>query len=122
MDTEYTAQKQCQPSISFTNNAWRTEARTLPAVSMLPKKINHIELPACEHNRELYYSLNIFTSGLYLLLFLQTCLSCWVWVSVVHHSKSRLYPEPHRGERVKQGMVHPRNIAISTSQNSSVWC
>jgi hypothetical protein len=31
--------------------------------------------------------------------------------------RSRSYPVPHRGERVKQGIVHPRNIAIITSQN-----
>ena len=30
---------------------------------------------------------------------------------------SRSYPVPHRDERVKQGMVHPRNIDIITSQN-----
>ena len=31
--------------------------------------------------------------------------------------RSRSYPVPHRGERVKQGTVHNRNTAIITSQN-----
>ena len=30
--------------------------------------------------------------------------------------RSRSYPVPHRGERVKQGTVHPRNTAIIKSQ------
>jgi hypothetical protein len=28
--------------------------------------------------------------------------------------RSRSYPVPHRGERVKQGTVHPRNIVVIT--------
>ena len=63
-------------------NAWRTEARILPSVSTLPKKINHNELPACEENKEVCCSHNSFTSRLYLLLFLRTCLSCCVCVCV----------------------------------------
>jgi len=30
--------------------------------------------------------------------------------------RSRSHPVPHRGERVKQGMVHPRNVVIITSK------
>jgi hypothetical protein len=31
--------------------------------------------------------------------------------------RSRSYPVPHRGERVKQGKVHPRNIVVITYKN-----
>ena len=31
--------------------------------------------------------------------------------------RSRSHPVPHRGERVKQGTVHPSNLAVIMSQN-----
>ena len=43
-----------------------------------------------------------------LLFFVVFCFVCF---------RSRSHPVPHRGERVKQGTVHPRSIAIITSQN-----
>jgi hypothetical protein len=65
-----------------------------------------------------------FITRLYLLVFVQ-CLAlshdretrlfvlllfCFVCF------RSRSHPVPHRGERVKQGTVHPRNIDINASR------
>jgi hypothetical protein len=47
----------------------------------------------------------------------EMCLCVFFCVFYFVCFRSRSHPVPHRGERVKQGKVHLRNIAIITSQN-----
>ena len=123
MDIECTTPKQYQLSISLIKSAWRIEARILPAVSMLSRKANHHESQACELNREVHCSRNILLPGFINYCFYRLCfLLCCVWISDLHQLRSRSHLVPRRGERVKQGTVHPRNIAIIRPQNSSVGC
>jgi hypothetical protein len=70
---------------------------------------------------KLIFVYNVLISKLYLSVFyvvsgafaqLRNCAFVFVLLCFVCF-RSRSHPVPHRGERVKQGTVHPRNIVLS---------
>jgi len=117
--------------ISTSNNVWskwRTEVKILYLIASLylQEDISPWNSRLLTAQISIPFSQCSYLQTVFISVFLQ-CLALFAWSRKAPLCffvlfcfvcfRSRSYPVPHRGERVKQGTVHLRNTAIITSQN-----
>jgi hypothetical protein len=114
-------------SVSTNISAWHSESRAMHYKSSLYKKINQNEIQGQrQHSKFSAFPSFLFTDFTYCYFYLFPGWTCYCFTNCVLFSfffyffwslsRSRSHPVPHRGERVKQGKVHARNISVITKK------